>query len=120
MLKKIGKDVLAASLAILILVGVPGSLIAFIIGAEYVYNEGYFGSYWEHRDSIYDPKLGQMRCLDDNGNLSEDLDPPCVLLTGRGLKTVKRYQKSCEATGILKEWCRKEAWNRVFATRPKS
>lgn len=108
-------------LALLTFVLMMGSPIALIVGAGYLYKEGYWGGgYWERRDSIYDPKLNQMRCLDENGDLSDDLEPPCIMLTGRGLKTFQRYKKSCEDSGLQVEWCRKEAWRRVSETRPKT
>lgn len=75
-------------------------------------------SYWERYKSVYDPKLKQMRCVDETGNIM-DMEPPCYVLTLAGRQAVTKKEKDCIEAGGQPEKCKNEAWNWLYSKRPK-
>lgn len=97
-----------------VFVGLP--IILFGIG--YLWDEGYLGFYWDRYDSLYDPKLKVHRCIGDNGELSEDMEPPCLVLTLRGQRAQERRAKQCEEAGGDREGCSTESYSWLYSTQP--
>jgi hypothetical protein len=85
----------------------------------YLWDEGYLGFYWDRYDSIYDPKLNVTRCIDDNGELSQALSPPCAVVNSRGMKARERWAKRCEESGRDSESCTAESYQWLYSTEPK-
>lgn len=92
-------------------------VVLLAIGAFYLWDEGYFGGYWERAGSLYDPKLKAFRCLDENGEIMEDLVPPCLVMTGRGYKARERRARECEKKGGNHDACAQESYDWVDSTR---
>jgi len=90
---------------LVIFFGIP---IAVFMGA-YLWDEGYLGSYWERYGSLYDPKLKVHRCLNEYGQLAEDLEPPCVMMTLRGRKAMERHKIAYVDSGGNPEVCAAQA-----------
>ncbi len=118
LLKKLVGYSVSGALAALILVIMFGVIAVLVITPFYLWDEGYLGFYWERYGSTYDQKLGVSRCLDENGNLMDGLEPPCLVLTLRGRKAMERNQQACEENGGKHDDCRQEAWRWVISTRP--
>jgi hypothetical protein len=76
-----------------------------------------WGPYWERLESIYDPKLKAMRCLDENRELI-DMEPPCLVMTSRGHRTVNQWQNECERNGGNEEVCMRQAVERLTEYQP--
>lgn len=113
-LKKIRELILGVFLLVFIVV--PAILL--IVGAKYVYTEGYLGFHWQRLNAIYDPKLETFRCLDESGqSLMEGMEPPCRILNQRGQNAMKRYEKACEEKGGTHDACRKAAVEWIYSTR---
>lgn len=104
----------------LILTGVlVGPLIVlFVVG--FLWEEGYLGSHWEQYGIVYDPKMKKYRCLDDDAKtLSENLEPPCIVMSSRGNIAMYRHQKECQDKGGEHLQCVREAFHSMLSKRPK-
>ena len=95
-----------------------GPLVVVLLGG-YLWDEGYLGFYWERYKSTYDPKLGVSRCLDENGELADNLEPPCVVMTSRGRNAMDRRTRDCRSRSQKPEACAAEAYEWLLSTRPK-
>jgi hypothetical protein len=90
------------------------SIIPLIV---YLWDEGYLGSHWKRYDSTNDPKVKAFRCLDEKGDVMDDSEPPCFVLTVRGRKAMARHQKACEEKGGTQEACYEEAWTWLMSKK---
>lgn len=90
-----------------------------VLGIGYLWDEGYLGFYWERYASIYDPKVGVFRCLDENGELAEGLQPPCFVATTRGLNAQHRHAKQCEEDGGDSDSCSARAYEWLLSRQPR-
>lgn len=115
---KLGRAMRDFRKSLKILVALLGPLgLALLVG--YLWDEGYLGFHWEVRDSIYDPKLGIYRCLDETGQLEDKLNPPCLVMTLRGLKAKERREKQCRKTGGEMEACSVESYEWLLSKQPR-
>lgn len=94
-----------------------GPLLVVLIGG-YLWDEGYVGFYWQRYDSLYDPKLNVVRCLDEHGELA-NFEPPCVVMTERGRKAMERYEVTCEESGGKHDECSRKAYEWLLSKQPK-
>lgn len=110
------KNTMGLAKVLFVLIGVP--LIA--VGVVYIYEEGYLGFYWERYESIYDPQLKTYRCIDENGELAETLEYPCLVVTQQGQKAQARLAKNCEIGGGEPEKCQKDSYDWLISTQPRT
>jgi hypothetical protein len=100
-----------------LLLAVIGPVVV-ILGASYIWDEGYLGSYWKRYGSMYDPKSEGFRCLDERGELTGDILPPCLVLNVRGQKAMARHQTACEKDGGNTAACREGALQWLVSQQP--
>lgn len=91
-----------------------------VLGIGYLWDEGYLGFYWERYSSLYDPKLGVFRCLDENGELAQGIEPPCLVATSRGAKAQIRHAKQCEDDGGDSDSCSVRAYEWLLSRQPRT
>jgi hypothetical protein len=102
-----------------LLLAIVGPIVV-ILGASYIWDEGYLGSHWKRYGSMYDPKSEGFRCLDEHGELTRDIMPPCLVLTMRGQKAMARHQTACEKDGGNKEACHEGAFQWLVSKQPSN
>lgn len=89
-----------------------------VLGASYLWDNGYLGSYWKRYNTLYDPRLHAVRCLDENGELTDEIVPPCFVMTLRGMKAMDRYKSNCMDNGGKQEDCTSKAYDWLISKRP--